>query len=484
MSFNRHDLETLMCYLVRQPEVVKIAAPMLDIDFFDDTSERAYKLLWSIVLSFWKEYNKIVSKGFLLAEIAKRTENSIEFPDAELVRPAYVIVETSYDTLSEDDLIPDYGFKLLEEFLFDRKIVQKLAFDAEDGNISRNVLREYSKTAETISIQRVQPIYPFAGESQLDPVTPRQPTGVTFMDVMMNGGVRSGEFYGLFAPTGGGKTALTIQLATEYARQGKRFGIFVYEESAETPDYRARIYACAARMNLEMIEKTIKNGPDDLSEKDRRNYDRARQEIDKNLLLFDMSGNGEVKAGFGGVAEIRSIVERMEQCGEKLDGIAIDWLLPMLQRRFAIDENNRSSDERKYSQVIADEIKQLAQGTGTWVLLCNQIAAAKSKAKKVHHSDAAEDKSTAWLMNGCFALGALSEESAIGNLAFSKSRGTATGGTIIQLVGNQSRFEALDEEKYEYDERIQDWLTKGSGTAVPGAENKVSDLLAGELEDA
>jgi RecA/RadA recombinase len=332
------------------------------------------------------------------------------------------------------------------------------------GSGGPDILDELREIRTQSSVQIGKEIIPF-GLTPLLGTTPRSPTGIQFIDVVLGGGTRGGELYGFLAPSGGGKTSLSHQIGVNGARRKRHIFTFSYEESPMTNEYMVPLYSCATGMSRAVFDKV--NPLSEMTPEQLEKLERARQEIGTYLHYVDMSGSFD-NAGRGGAHELDAYIIEQRHAGIQPHGIIIDWLWPLFQRHYSDYKVDRKRilEERGLAQRLMDEFKSVASRHNCWIWLNHQVApAATSKKTPAGWTDAAEFKSFAWLVNVCIALGTLDDKQ-IAPFNCSKNRNFRTSKTYVQLKGEISTFFPMGKDM-EYSSRTKNYVEVGQGTCTP-----------------
>ena len=478
---SRDDLDILLAHLLRSPEVFLKTAGILSHEDFDPSAERAHRLIWYLCRKFYEMHRTMITLPILHTEISREAANMPEFFDPSMIESVHMLAHNLYG-LAATDLVPSYAFDILESFLWQRR-VHLQAFDAfEKGSFDRRMWEHLAKTVlPATCVIRGSVVEPFANDKDAFLGTaPRQATGVNFLDVMLGGGMRTSEVIGFIAPSGGGKTTLSNQLAIEGAKRQRHIFVFSYEESPSTPEYLAPVFACAAqikRTRLDTIQE-VKN----FSEEELKKYQAAKKAVGSYLHFVDMSGTDG--AGFGGVSEIDSVLARYA-AQLSITGIIVDWLWPMMKRKMPqvkVAQGQRLED-RIYGQQVVDELKQVARDRKLWVWVNHQLSPAESTKKRdMEWNDAAEFKSFSWYLNGCFALSALDDRDYIGKMKFSKARGVQKSYQMVQLIGDYATFKGLGDD-YSWDSRERRHVRVADKNTVPNDAIKSAAAPSGIEKD-
>lgn len=476
----RAELDILMVHLVRSMPVLTLAVGKLKINDFDEVTERGHQLIWGIVMDFYSDHKVLIPESILHAEIDSWTVNSPGYFTEEMKVALHGQVRGIF-AVPQHDMIDSYALNVLSSLLFQRRVEPQLAAAIQQRGDVKAMLNKIQTETTACEVSRAGFIEPFADTSEPAlAITPKQSTGIPFMDALLNGGVKPKETYGLIAPSSGGKTTLSNQLAIAYASQGLHTYVFSYEEAVDD-DYLIPVYACAARIPRQKLEKGIKS-LDELDQVERDGFLNARKLLKSHLHYVDMSG--KYKNGNGGVEEIDSYLTVARDSGKAASCYIVDWFLPLLKRRQPTWELARGQhwEDRSFAQTLIDQLKQLSTRHCCWGWINHQTAPAQStKTRVLEWTDAAEFKSFSWYLNACFALSTLDNNN-IGSLKISKSRRTEKTHQVVRLDGTYATFVAMGPD-YSWNSKERGYCKPGDEKKVPGAneppKNPVTDDYAG-----
>jgi hypothetical protein len=259
---------------------------------------------------------------------------------------------------------------------------------------------------------------------------------------MLNGGPRRHDFLGLIAPTSGGKTTITLQLATSWLRQhsSRHAVVFSYEQPLKG-DVMERLLSLATDIpSTEFRGKTSA----DLSDETRLRLREAAEIFKTRLHFIDFS------TSLRGMRGVNDIEKSLKSCGlPKDDGeptlVLIDWLMPFVHRAME-GEGLSPSDQHGMFGIAAqlmDRLKILKNKSNIILFITQQMDAPSSAAspnRKPIWTDAADWKKMSNFTDVCFAVGTLSDPERIGWIVSSKARGVAKTARFIKLEGDRCRF--------------------------------------------
>jgi len=432
---SEQDVELLMCHLLRSQEVIQAALPVLKIEAFTPIVERKEQLLWAISSQYYVQYRTPIPEQVLVSEIQKRTAGSTLFDNA-VVTELYERVYKYFNTWRDMSPCSTYVIDVLSAYLYFKHVYDELELHFKAGTGNPEMINAILERNKLVEISAPLVVEPFAVDQPDNlELTPRFPTGLFFMDLMLDGGARPGEAYGFIAPSGGGKTTLSNQLAIEYASRGNHVFVFTYEQPINN-DYLYPVRVCASRIPRDRM-KSVKT-VNDFTESEKVKFFKAKELINRYLHFVDFSGCGDNPgAGAGGIAEVERVVERYVQSGVQPGAVIIDWFWPMVLRASPdLEEGARRAFAK--NQIL--QFKQKMGKFKCWGWLNQQLTSKDAGRKKTPEwNAAAELKSFAEYLDFCFTLGMLVEGK--GTIKSSKARGAAVSSQTVVLHGQLARFE-------------------------------------------
>lgn len=478
----RTELDTLMVHLVRCPTVTLKALERLKTTDFDEATELPHKLIWGIVSEFYRKHTTMIPAQIMADKLNDLVPEVPMLADPQIQESVKLVYEACYTRIADADLVPKYALDILANFLFERHTMSRYDQERQEKGMNRQKFQELHEQSMADNIIGARVVEPF-GDSSTDKITiaPRQPTGIGFLDDLI-GGMRIGEAMGFLAPSGGGKTTFSNQVAISYAMQGKHVFVFTYEEPI-SDEYLQPVWACASRLSrstFENISHFSQIPADKLKQ-----FLQAKAKISNYLHYIDMSGTGGSGSGFGGVEEIETVLLEYREKGISVDAFIIDWFWPMFKRWTSTATRTfgeSSGEERGRAQLCTDRIKQLCGRYKCWAWVNQQATPSEAKKKKkMEQQDSAELKSFSWYMNGCLALNTLDEDEYNGTLNYSKARSVRKGSIPIHLNGDMATFEALGSE-YQYDPLQSKMLPKKTFNKTPRSRTPEQPVEPSALE--
>jgi hypothetical protein len=454
------EIEYLLAYLFRCPEVFQAACQQLRPEHFREGAEPHYALLWRIALTLYQEHGLPA-----LFEHAERARGVVETQarayataHPELLvgryqeilfgneRPGTGLFNFIYNPeMRLEDLSRELGHALLRKFLHEREVGDSLRrLVANTGtqallNPSETLtqLQARAQQIDMLSERMDQSIFPGDWAPQrLD----KFPTGLSFLDEHMEGGQCRQEVYGILGAIGVGKTQLACQMAMEAAlfqetNSGWGGDVVLCHYEAGVEEIRRRVLAAAVEMPPEQIENfdaarlsttgRLKEyerrhfadkirrhqqgqGPPVLGERER--IATMRQILARNLVLMDLScPPGRPRQGMGYIPEIATgLRQRQQATGRPIAVVIIDYA-GLCANRYLYNRNLPASQLGDLIGSFGDQCRtQIAVPFDCAVWVFHQLSGEANKAsfrQPLSHADAAEARNFAENLWFCFTMG-------------------------------------------------------------------------------
>jgi hypothetical protein len=332
----RQDVKKEVSLGARQREYALIAS-LRNIDVFNSAKDRlhhavfnslgvGYPILWATLTDYVDTHKTLPTKEILIAEL----ENRLNVIDSDVMTEDDVaqldeFVEVAFGMDLAEISLPvalSYVGRMMSEYA-----QETLVRDMSGGIIANypEFLAQQKQIAEA-ALSVVSGAAPVPFPENPEEITPviLEPTGVSFLDIFMNGGMARGEVNGFCGPYGSCKTTLGIQLAVEGARlalsrwrengqqgQPERVYYFSWEEDVKQLQPRVVSYAgYISRASLEgkdFVERLSKSTLSSLKDYEKQHfreqisagviigeYDRMRNamsELNQNLRIIDFTGH-------------------------------------------------------------------------------------------------------------------------------------------------------------------------------------------------
>lgn len=460
------NIEMMLAHLLRRPDVFIQVIDVLRTDYFDPGAEGIYMNIWVCASQFFKETGRMISPELMYTRFIELTRGMPQY-NQSMVQHALTRIQQIFQ-IPDESLLPEEGIRQINQFIVERRDMPTLHDAMTQGAARLMEFLEKARTGNhsTVTITHSQSLNPF--DTPLLGVTPRTPTGVMFIDLLLNGGPRLGEAYGVIAESGGGKTTLSNQMAISCARSGMHTGVFTYEEPI-TSDYLIPVYACAAGLSRSKFENLAPGaGVESLAMDDQVKFNEACVELKQYLQFFDMSGVVN-PGGNKGPSEIEQTIIDSARKGRPLKALFLDWFWPMFTRYESNKERTPGGykpEDRVAAQNVCDNLKAIARRHGCFIFVSHQLAAAEAgSTKKKNWNDAAEFKSFAWMFHGCFVVDPR-DSSDICRIHLAKGRNQKRSSAIIQLDGEYARFKSISDDMV-WCSRQKKYIEKGKESSIP-----------------
>ena len=260
-------IEFTLMHVARCEEVFQAARAHLLPEHFSAAGEVPHRIIWSAVLDYYSRHNALPSYNALSMRVLSEAQ-TMRNPVEHVLVAVNDIVKWMYDKQinPDEDLTPDEAIETLREILLDRMASHRLrqaVTYAPEGQIYNlpKLIENTQRHIETIgAIGR-------GVEGSTMPATwaeagrPKVPTGVNFIDRVMEGGSEPGDVNVIIGATGGGKTTLAMQLAVSMAQIQRQIAergnegkpgliVFVsYEDNMRMMQIRAASFAADVLKN-------------------------------------------------------------------------------------------------------------------------------------------------------------------------------------------------------------------------------------------
>lgn len=259
------------------------------------------------------------------------------------------------------------------------------------------------------------------------------PSGIEFFDAMLGGGFRAGNGYGVFAPSGGGKTTLAAQIATTMAAQGRKVALICTEQSADEPEFIDRFWSLVTRRpttDFEGHDDDTKFPLELVSDKDRQIGEIVRQ----NVMFYDFSKHP------GDMDEVRSIAAGMS--GAPPDIILIDWA-GSFAKQLIMAKHPLADNETNALKHIADECALISRENAIPVVVFHQLRPdCNNPMQQYDHTDSNMCKQFVFNLSYALVLHPRDENDVL-VIRTTKGRWIARSEQMVVLRGALSRFEGV-----------------------------------------
>ena len=482
-------IDEVIKHCARSPEVFSEAYGKLLPVHFTQSGEVYYRYVWAAIIEHFEKYSKLPNYTELSTVVLSRLHAN-EVVDDDVIKEADSLLNWMWGPLCpEYSLVPDAAHEWLRALLHDRVVTKPLMQEIRKADMGGGIhlpsmvkdIVAKLENVDSVGIKIPDTCIPhdLNGEENV----PTIPTGISFIDSRMSGGMQPGEVNVLLGPTGVGKTTLGMQLAVEGARYShlrskefdapKKQSVFLsYEISLREMQIRMMTYAAqidksrleqvkfdelSSRENLQDYERRrwkrqIMDGAEVPGEKDR--WNSAVPWLHDHMHLMDMSADqGDSNLGNGGIAEIKGTLDKINNQRDRagFNVIVIDWA-GMVARQY-LRAQNEQVDKLYYHELyefVSRIRRQIAKPYNCQVWVLHQLtgqANKKGPTARMHHSDAEGCSSFAVNAWFAFCLGNKDQSTNTCLLSATKTRrGAGQDAVVCKIDGGFGRL--LDADKY------------------------------------
>jgi hypothetical protein len=487
LAMGESDLVCLFVHLLQSPSVFAEAKAMMKVTLFDTVREPHWAVLMATMLDLDAQFGRWSYESLAHAISVRQRQDPSAMPATHwdlLMRPDEQGVVFSSFCVRPEDIMPDYGRELVRQFLNERLVARPLARhlrSSGDAHVREFAAMVSEASARLTQINAVRELpaaattMPVFGEA-LPLAVPLIPTGIPYVDRFCKGR-RTGDCNGVLGAFGAGKTTFAINMAVTEAKNfymkslipgatPELSVLFSYEE----PEQKLirRVWSNAAQIPWDTLEemtdwhtlstaRSLKQyehemfavaGANTILQGERERYEEAMQWVNRHFVFLDMSGSERYpSAGRGGVAEMSTVLDRLQQeRGMKVGTVVADYAGLICRRQMAA--NNISPDQmRHHLGPLGDRIRQevaIKYNLTAWIM--HQMASdqgKKSATTPLSHLDAAEAHNFAENMALCACLGVVDKRTGCQLLNWSKVRYRKQwehAPAVLKLDGQFCRF--------------------------------------------
>jgi len=483
-SVDEHDLDFLFAHFVHCEEVFQAAKSWLKPEHFSKAGEQAYRAMWRAISEYYDKFQMLpaypaLSKDTItnMEKMPVMTEEAIDMADGFCQQ---IFDEKLWPPTS---MHPDAAMEILREVLVDRGPGAAIRSAIEDarGNAVYDLPKIVAEAREKIDV--IQSI----GRIKQDNKIPESfaqvggeqwPTGVKFIDDMMDGGSEPGDCNVIIGGTGGGKTTLSMQMAVEIARLQDMYAttgdrepglvvFFSYEDGLRMMQIRAMSYAAevdkdtlrflrsddelSTTGDLKLYEQRMYQGSNKERLGERERLAEVRPWINQYVEFVDFNEGGE--GGSGGIPEVRQRLMAIQRKRKMpIRAVFIDWAGQMvrnqlLAERGAVEGSNMALE---LGGLLGMAKREIATPLNCVVWVPHQLKGnltKRSPGTTPHHSEAewcASFANNAWY---AFCIGKKDEQHSVCQVAATKTRHAESVPPVIcKIKGEICRMEDVDED--------------------------------------
>jgi len=492
------EIEFMLMHIVRDEAVFQMAVSELTPEMLSKPSEVPYQHIWRAILEHYQEYS-VCPKYETLAmrALAAIEQDPIARVDPEIgammLKRSEWLLEWMYDTTINppDSIEPAPAKDILRNLLISRGPEDELrrAIENSVGNRVINLPELVANAKQRI--ENIEAMGKTVDDSSFpdsfaQAAKPKWPTGVEFIDRVMDGGSEPGDCNVLLGPTGGGKSTLAMQMATSTARLQSQLAqrgvdgepglvVFVsYEDSLRMMRIRAASFAARVLKNhlrdlrsddllstvgnLHPYEQSMYASEQQTSEMlgEQERLEMVKPWIKKHMVMVDY--HDPKNGGRGHVTEVRQKLTAVQQeRGMPIKMVVLDWAGNLVSNYLqGVDGSIEGSKMSLELQNLVNRAKhEIAAPFNTCVWIPHQLTGKSCKAAPAHfphHADAqwcSMFSDHAWY---AFVIGTKDLEHNVCQFGATKTRhGETLPPTILRIDGAMCRMTDVSQH-FEVDE--------------------------------
>jgi RecA/RadA recombinase len=411
-------LQHLLC----RPNLFRASVESLrKVDFFEGDTDLQWT--YQIAVAYYDTFKKQVTEGALLVDLS-----GPEYTEMRNQVKTWFALPDDYgwsDDFVKQEILEFLGGKSMDK-------VRDALDEVDDRVTLRETLHGALQEVNNNVFGDIEDQNPFSDILGNLQMSSRNPTGVDFIDEILDGGVRVGEVLGFVIPTSGGKTTLGLQFADACVRQGEHAAILSSEQGLKG-DITVRCFTLASRGH----QRDFKD-PENMVPEVKAKLMEAQPAWNKYFHFFDQR-QLSVDTMQGAFNPIYQLKEK----GMLPRIVVIDWWGRLKNRIMAAQPYRLSDNQlRNLSQQLLQEVKDQTEILGVTTVVLHQMAGAVAergpKHKPSSHS-AQEDKNFNNMMDFCFTVSKKDPHDNVW-LRADKARSTANNEQRLKLDGGHCLF--------------------------------------------
>lgn len=429
-QFDRDVLVFVLQYLCRIEELFLGAHTSLkNYPIFQGHSDLS--VIWREVRNYFRQYRRLPPPDILRFAVHQALKAEPETASVALKTVDYV-----FNTPCSQEGI-EYVRDRLQDLIRLAALYKLRVTDPDE--VTPDALQQVVDDINGISVQTsFRDIFSEGGPVNFLNQTAKIPTGVSFIDRFLNGGVYPTTTLAIIAPTGSGKTTLGLQLAMESVRR-KRHVAYLSIEQPFDGDIALRISTLMADSKRSDWEKGPDRVPPKVLERYKRNAPLWQEYFHWNDTWTDPSRM------IRDVAELFVPVDHLIRQGKKPFMMILDWwhLVRADLRMFA--PSTKEADVRDYLYKQLAGLLQRSKQREIVLVVLQQLRGAKGAQRRSVGTvyDGMEDSSFGQLFD--FAIvGAKLDADYNTIFKLDKARGAREMIQHVHLNGERCRFESYD----------------------------------------
>jgi len=438
-SNDRQRMELVLQHLLRRPKLFKSSMVFVDRDGYF-SCEPDLDWVYKCALGYMNAFDGMPTLESLLMELGGVEHMNIR---AKLKEWFALPKDHEWSDLLVQDELQDFSSGVR------RRELLEAVEDADDRYKFRDAMARTMQAESVDLFSEVKSTNPFSDIRKNMETAVRVPTGVDFIDLALEGGVRKGEVIGFIVPTSGGKTTLALQIADAQIRHGKHVA-YLSTEQRLAGDISVRCFTLGARTS----QDAFKYGYDKVDKDILETLNNVSETWLKYFHFFDCTSQNAMD-----VASALNPIRSMQEAGIFPEIVILDWWGRMKDRILGAQEKSLTDNQlRTASRNLLQDLKDQTELLGVTTMVTHQMAGAVAekgpKHKPSSHS-AQEDKNFNNMMDFCFTISKKDAQSRV-NLANDKARSTGNNSVRLTLDGAHCLFRMCDDPDHTIDAMMPD----------------------------
>lgn len=431
-----------------------------DEQLFDNMTDPDCAFIWTMLQDYHKSCGDLPKPGALKGEIEIRLGNIPGLPP-EMVESTRQLADWITIKLHEE-LNEEHS----RQYLFEA-VAEGVRVKWSRGVAKLQSIEDMAKHAERARRDMALLQAPvmdarcdiFGSPEKFLVAQTRRPTCIHPLDMILGGGIASGEIMGFVAPTGCGKTSCCVAMASDWVMNNENVMLFTYEQEAKG-DIAERFYSYTLNESVELFRD---KSYDMLDDELKARMAIIRDALGDKLTIVNMA-DPNLKLQMDArdpVADIREYVERNAKEGRPPALVMMDWFGAKVLQVASFAQRQYESPYQVFGQSIIDGFRELAskhQFAGVITQQLSTEASKKSPSVKPMNTDVLNFKTFFNFMDCGVLLGTQTKgKIRVGHAVVGKNRRGSTGDRMI----------AFDGEHGKLDDAGGNWVEDHLGRIVP-----------------
>lgn len=223
LSLGERQRQYALTVLIRKKEAFASVYKQISPEMFARDGAKGYGIVWAAVRSHFDKFGELPEEEVLLADVEQRLSLAEDI-DEDSIEALDEFLESAFSRPVEQ-LTTSVAMSLVSKMLIEHAQYSLLA-DIQGGGVVSDLgglLADHAKLVDAASsVTAGRAPLPFPDKPEEVKALVLEPTGVSFLDMYMNGGMARREVNGFCGPFGSCKTTLGVKLAVERARHSLR----------------------------------------------------------------------------------------------------------------------------------------------------------------------------------------------------------------------------------------------------------------------